>query len=126
MNLFPPLEPYQKHFLPVTKLHTIYFEESGNPEGIPILFLHGGPGGGTEPDHRRLYDPNIFRIILVDQRGSGQSTPFAELSENTTWDLISDLEQIREKLKISHWLVHGVRPWRSRPRLPDPDPAGRS
>lgn len=107
MTFFPPIEPYKIYFKQVSKLHKIYFEESGNPMGTPILFLHGGPGGGTEADHRRLYDPKIFRIILVDQRGSGQSTPFACLEENTTWDLISDLEVIREFLQIDQWLVHG-------------------
>jgi proline iminopeptidase len=106
-SLFPPLEPFQKHFLPVSSIHTIYFEESGTPNGQPILFLHGGPGGGTEPDHRRLFDPNKFRIILVDQRGSGQSTPFAELRENTTWDLVNDLEKIRNTLEIDRWLIYG-------------------
>ncbi len=106
-KLFPPIEPYQLHYLQVSGIHKIYFEESGNPNGTPILFLHGGPGGGTEPDHRRLYDPKKFRIILVDQRGSGLSTPFAELAENTTWDLISDLEKVRNALNIECWLIHG-------------------
>lgn len=106
-ELFPPIEPYQKHFLQVSPLHKIYFEECGNPKGIPLLFLHGGPGGGTEPDYRRLYDPTKFRIILVDQRGSGLSTPFAELTENTTWDLVADLEKIRKKLNIDRWLILG-------------------
>jgi proline iminopeptidase len=106
-SFYPPLDPYQKHYLHVSNLHKIYFEESGNPKGIPILFLHGGPGGGTEPDHRRLYDPNFFRIILVDQRGSGLSVPFAELAENTTWDLVADLEKVRAHLNIDSWLVHG-------------------
>lgn len=106
-SLFDPIEPYQKHRLQVSPLHNIYFEESGNPNGKPILFLHGGPGGGTEPDHRRLYDPQVFRIILVDQRGCGLSTPFACVEENTTFDLVKDLEAIRETLKIEAWLVHG-------------------
>lgn len=106
-TLFPSIEPFQKHQISVSNIHSIYFEESGNPQGTPIVFLHGGPGGGTEADHRRLYDPQKFRIILVDQRGCGQSTPFAELRENTTWDLIKDLEKIRETLGIKTWLVHG-------------------
>lgn len=106
-TLFAPIEAYKKHSLQVSDLHKIYFEESGNPQGTPILFLHGGPGGGTEPDHRRLYDPNLFRIIMVDQRGCGLSTPFAELRENTTWDLINDLEQVRNLLGVERWLIHG-------------------
>lgn len=93
--------------LTVSSLHQIYYEESGNPKGIPILFLHGGPGGGTDPDHRRLYDPKIFRIVMLDQRGSGHSLPFAELQENTTWDLVNDIEKIRSLLNIDQWLVHG-------------------
>jgi len=105
--LFPPIEPYKKHFLTVSSIHKIYLEECGNPKGQPILFLHGGPGGGTDPDHRRLYDPQLFRIILFDQRGCGQSTPFAELKENTTWDLVKDIETIRQFLGIDQWLVHG-------------------
>lgn len=106
-TLFPPLEANKTFYLQVSDIHKIYFEESGNPDGTPLLFLHGGPGGGTEPDHRRLYDPARFRIILVDQRGCGLSTPFAELRENTTWDLINDLERIRHELGIKKWLVHG-------------------
>ncbi len=105
--LFPPIEPYQKHFINVSSLHKIYVEESGNPKGKPLLFLHGGPGGGTDPEHRRLYDPQIFRIILLDQRGCGHSTPFAELTENTTWDLVSDIEVVRKHLHVENWLVHG-------------------
>jgi len=105
--LFPPIEPYKTHFINVSELHKIYIEEIGNPKGKPILFLHGGPGGGTEPDHRRLYDPAIFRIILFDQRGCGRSTPFAELKENTTWDLVKDIELIKQFLGIESWLVHG-------------------
>ncbi len=106
-SLYPSIEPYNKFFLSVSPLHKIYVEEAGNPQGLPILFLHGGPGGGTDPDHRRLYDPKIFRIIMFDQRGSGQSLPFAELEENTTWDLVADIEKIRAELKIEQWLVHG-------------------
>lgn len=105
--LYPPLEPFKTHHLKVSQIHTIYFEESGNPNGIPVLFLHGGPGGGTEPSHRQLYDPAKHRIILVDQRGSGQSTPFAEILDNTTWDLVADLERVREHLQIPNWCIHG-------------------
>lgn len=106
-SLFPSIEPYHKQFISVSSLHKIYVEESGNPKGTPILFLHGGPGGGTDPEHRRLYDPARFRIILFDQRGCGQSTPFAELQENTTWDLVKDIETIRHQLGVNQWLVHG-------------------
>ena len=89
------------------QLHEIYFEECGNAKGKPIIFLHGGPGGGTNPDQRRFFDPAHYRIILMDQRGCGQSTPFAELKENTTWDLISDIEKLRTHLKIEKWHVFG-------------------
>lgn len=106
-TLFPEIEPYNSGLLKVSDLHTVYFEECGNPKGKPIIFLHGGPGGGCSPDHRRFYDPNYYRIILFDQRGCGKSTPFAELKENTTWDLVSDMEKIREHLKIDKWFVFG-------------------
>jgi proline iminopeptidase len=85
----------------------IYVEESGNPQGMPIIFLHGGPGGGTDEDHRRFYDPSYYRIILFDQRGCGKSTPFAEIKENTTWDLVEDMEKIRNHLHISKWILFG-------------------
>lgn len=106
-DFFPPLEPYNKGFLKVSDIHTLYWEECGNPEGRPVVFLHGGPGGGVAPDHRRFFDPQSYRIILFDQRGSGQSTPCAELRENTTWDLVKDIETIREMLKIDKWVVFG-------------------
>lgn len=106
-HLFPPLEPSQTGFLPVSPLHTIYFEVSGNPRGLPVVFLHGGPGAGTSPENRRFFDPKQYKIILMDQRGSGKSTPHAELRENTTWDLVSDLETLRDHLKISNWIVFG-------------------
>lgn len=105
--LFPDINPYKQHHLAVDDLHTLYFEESGNAQGIPVLFIHGGPGGGTNGTHRRFFDPEKYRIILFDQRGCGQSTPHAELSENNTQNLISDIEQIREYLNIDQWLLFG-------------------
>ena len=106
-NYFPEIKPYQTEFLKVSEIHNIYVEQCGNPNGRPILFLHGGPGGGCNSDHRRFFDPNHYRIILFDQRGSGRSTPAAELKENTTWDLVSDIEKIREHLNIKDWIVFG-------------------
>lgn len=106
-SLYPAIEPYRAGTLRVSDLHEIYYEEVGNPKGSPVLFVHGGPGGGTEPSHRRYYDPKHYRIILFDQRGCGQSTPHAELKENTTWDLISDVEKLRVKLGIEQWIVFG-------------------
>ncbi|WP_413582718.1 prolyl aminopeptidase [Bdellovibrio sp. HCB288] len=106
-EFYPAIEPYNKGFLKVSDIHNIYFEEVGNPAGKPIVFLHGGPGGGVAPDHRRFFDPKNYRIILFDQRGSGQSTPCAELRENTTWDLVADTERVREHLKIDKWVVFG-------------------
>ncbi len=106
-TFFPEIEPYNSGYLKVSNLHTLYFEECGNPLGKPIIFLHGGPGGGISPDHRRFYDPKFYRIILFDQRGCGKSTPFAELKENTTWDLVNDMETIREHLKINQWIIFG-------------------
>ena len=93
--------------LEVSGLHTIYFEESGNPGGKPVVFVHGGPGGGTEPKQRRFWDPAVYRIVLFDQRGCGKSTPYAELRENTTWDLVADMEKLREHLGIGAWQVFG-------------------
>lgn len=104
---FPAIEPYATHQLAVTPPHVLYIEESGNPNGLPILFVHGGPGGGTNPQQRCFFDPAIYRIILFDQRGSGLSTPHAELSNNTTQDLVADIELIREYLKIKEWVVFG-------------------
>ncbi|OYZ23410.1 MAG: prolyl aminopeptidase [Bdellovibrio sp. 28-41-41] len=106
-ELFPEIKTFNSGYLKVSDLHTVYFEECGNPNGTPIVFLHGGPGGGISEDHRRFYDPNYYRIVLFDQRGCGKSTPFAELNENTTWDLVSDIEKIRNHLKIDKWVVFG-------------------
>src|SRR5690606_15436007 len=93
--------------LRVSDLHEIYWEESGNPEGKPVVFLHGGPGGGTEPKHRRFFDPKRYRIVLLDQRGCGRSTPHASLVDNTTWDLVEDLEKLRKQLCIDRWQLFG-------------------
>lgn len=105
--LYPPIEPYQKDFLKVSDIHNVYYEQSGNPNGKPVVFLHGGPGGGTAPFYRQYFDPKAYRIILFDQRGSGNSTPFASLEQNTTWDLVSDIEKLREHLKVDKWVVFG-------------------
>ena len=104
---FPAIRPYQTHSLAVTAPHVLYVEESGNPEGIPVLFVHGGPGGGTRTSDRCFFDPDKYRIILFDQRGSGQSTPHARLEDNNTAALIEDIETIRNKLGIDRWVVFG-------------------
>jgi proline iminopeptidase len=106
-NLYPPIEPFESGFLQVSPLHTLYYEQVGNPEGRKAVFLHGGPGGGTEPDYRRYFDPLRWHVALFDQRGCGKSTPHAELRENTTWDLVADIERLREKLDIDRWVVIG-------------------
>jgi proline iminopeptidase len=106
-ELYPAITPYKTGFLRVSDVHEIYYEESGNPEGRPAVFLHGGPGGGTEPKMRRFFDPKRYRIVLFDQRGCGKSRPHASLVDNTTWDLVSDLERIRTHLGIEQWLVFG-------------------
>lgn len=105
--LFPPIEPFKTDRLKVSNLHEIYVEQVGNPNGVPVLFLHGGPGGGLHGDYRRYFDPKHYRVVLFDQRGSGQSTPHAELRENSTWDLVSDIEKIRNHLGIQKWIVFG-------------------
>jgi len=104
---YPEIEAYQTTRLKVSELHELYIEQAGNPEGVPVVFLHGGPGGGVAAFHRRFFDPKHYRIILFDQRGAGQSTPLAELKDNTTWDLVCDIEKIREHLGIKKWLVFG-------------------
>lgn len=105
--LFPDITPYRHGFLEPDGLHRIYWEESGNPSGMPVLFLHGGPGSGTSPMQRRFFDPAYYRIILLDQRGSGKSTPYAELTDNSTPHLICDIELLRQTLGIEKWLVFG-------------------
>ena len=106
-DLYPPIEPYNQGKLKVSDLHTIHYEESGNPDGKPVIFLHGGPGGGIAPMYRQYFDSQQWRIIIFDQRGCGQSTPYAELRENTTWDLVSDIEKLRQELNIEKWVVFG-------------------
>lgn len=105
--MYPPLEPYRTGRLPVNELHTLYWEECGNPQGVPVLFLHGGPGAGLSPRHRQFFDPQHYRIVLFDQRGAGQSTPLGEVRNNTTQLLVQDIEQLREMLGIDQWLVFG-------------------
>jgi proline iminopeptidase len=105
--LYPPIEPFRTGRLKVSDLHELYYEESGNPQGKPVVFLHGGPGGGTDPKQRRFFHPEQYRIILYDQRGCGQSTPYASLEANTTWDLVADLEALRGHLGIDRWQVFG-------------------
>jgi len=97
-KLFPPIEPYDRSTLKVSDIHTIAYTEYGNPKGKPVLFVHGGPGGGTDPAMARFFDPKVYRIILVDQRGCGDSTPFADLRDNTTYDSVKDFEKLRTKL----------------------------
>jgi proline iminopeptidase len=106
-TLYPAIEPYDVARLQVSDVHDLYYEQSGNPQGKPVVFLHGGPGGGTMPDYRRFFDPQAYRIVLFDQRGSGQSTPHASLEDNTTWHLVADIEQLREHLGIDKWQVFG-------------------
>jgi proline iminopeptidase len=105
--LYPPIEPYRTGFLRVSALHRIYFEESGNPRGKPVVFLHGGPGGGTDATMRRYFDPRRYRIVLFDQRGCGRSRPHASLVDNTTWHLVADIEALRVHLGIERWQVFG-------------------
>ncbi len=105
-NYYPPIEPQRMGFLEIDE-HEIYFEESGNMGGNPVIFLHGGPGSGTDPKHRRFFDPEKYRIILMDQRGCGKSRPHASLEKNTTWDIVADIERLREFLKIEQWIVFG-------------------
>jgi proline iminopeptidase len=106
-TLYPPIDPYASGMLETTGGHRLYWETSGNPDGIPVLFVHGGPGSGTSPNQRRFFDPARYRIILFDQRGSGRSTPHGELSDNTTPHLIADMEALRRELGIETWLVFG-------------------
>lgn len=106
-DLYPPIEPYDAGFLQVSALHRIYYEQCGNPHGKPALVLHGGPGGAISPYLRQNHDPEHYRIVLFDQRGCGRSTPYAELTDNTTWDLVSDIEALRKHLAIERWQVVG-------------------
>jgi proline iminopeptidase len=106
-TLYPEINPYHTFFLATGSQHAVYVEQSGNPDGIPVIFLHGGPCSGTRPDHRRFFNPELYHIILFDQRGCGLSLPFGELENNTTQDLIDDMERIRKQLAITRWLVFG-------------------
>ena len=106
-SFHPEIEPYDRGRLAVSARHEIYYEQAGNPAGQPAIVLHGGPGGGISPFLRQMHDPAHYRIILFDQRGCGQSTPHAELAENTTWDLVADMERLRRHLGIERWQVVG-------------------
>ena len=106
-TLYPEIEPFDTGTLKVDGRHELYYEQCGNPEGKPVVLLHGGPGGGCSPKMRRFHDPAKYRIVLFDQRGSGRSTPHADLVDNTTWDLVADIEKLREKLGIDRWQVFG-------------------
>ncbi|MEI6541906.1 MAG: prolyl aminopeptidase [Methylococcales bacterium] len=106
-TLYPEISPYNQFFLETGCQHSVYVEQSGNPDGIPVIFLHGGPCSGTKPDHRRFFNPECYRIILFDQRGCGLSLPFGALENNTTQDLIDDMDRIRKNLKIDKWLLFG-------------------
>jgi len=106
-TLYDPIEPYDSGHLTVSDVHQLYYEQCGNPNGKPVVFLHGGPGAGLVPEYRQFFDPSVYRVILFEQRGCGRSTPHASLEANTTWDLVSDIERIREHLGVERWLVFG-------------------
>lgn len=106
-TLYPEIEPFDTFFLETGTQHQVYVEQCGNPHGIPVVFLHGGPCSGCKPDHRRYFNPEYYRVILLDQRGCGRSLPFGELTSNTTSDLLADLEAIRTQLQIDQWLLFG-------------------
>ncbi|EIL97256.1 prolyl aminopeptidase [Rhodanobacter thiooxydans] len=106
-EMYPEIEPFRSQHIAVDAIHRLYVEECGNPTGLPVVFLHGGPGAGLSAYHRRFFNPAYYRIVLFDQRGAGQSAPFAELTDNTTWHLVADIEAIREQLEIERWVVFG-------------------
>ena len=106
-TLYPPLEPYAEHRLAVGGTHSVYAEECGNRDGRPVVFIHGGPGSGCQPDHRRFFDPSYYRIILFDQRGAGRSTPLGEIGQNSTQALLQDIEALRHRLGVNRWLLFG-------------------
>ncbi len=106
-NLYNEIEPYDSGHIKVSNIHELYYEQCGNPNGKPVVFLHGGPGAGLIPDYRRFFDPDAYRIILFEQRGAGRSRPHASLDDNTTWHLIQDVETIREHFGVEQWLVFG-------------------
>jgi proline iminopeptidase len=107
MELFPQLEPFEHGTLDLDGLHQMYWEQSGNPDGVPVVFLHGGPGAGASPTHRRFFDPGHYRIVIFDQRGAGRSKPYAEVQNNTTAHLVDDIEHLRQHLGIDKWLIFG-------------------
>ncbi|MCQ4346371.1 prolyl aminopeptidase [Pseudomonas stutzeri] len=107
LTLYPEIKPYARHQLAVEYPHQLYVDESGSPEGLPVLFVHGGPGAGCDEASRRWFDPTLYRIVTFDQRGCGRSTPHASLDRNTTWDLVADMERIRERLGIDKWVLFG-------------------
>ncbi|MXU64756.1 prolyl aminopeptidase [Oceanomicrobium pacificus] len=106
-TVYPPVAPFHQMMMDVGDGHRIYVEQCGNPDGVPVLVLHGGPGGGCYPGMRRFFDPDHYRIVLFDQRGCGRSTPHASVEHNTTWDLVTDIEEIRAALRIDAWLLFG-------------------
>jgi proline iminopeptidase len=106
-TLYDPIEPYDSGHLQVSPVHQLYYEQCGNPDGKPVIFLHGGPGAGLDLDHRRFFDPQAYRIILFEQRGAGRSIPHASLDDNTTWHLVDDIERVREHFGVEQWLVFG-------------------
>jgi proline iminopeptidase len=106
-TLYPPIEPFATGRLKVSPIHELYYERCGNPNGQPAVFLHGGPGGGLVPEYRQFFDPEAYHVVLFDQRGAGKSTPHANLEDNTTWDLVADIERLREHVGVDRWLVFG-------------------
>jgi proline iminopeptidase len=106
-HLYPPIEPFDQRLLDVGEGHRLYVEQSGHPQGLPVVVLHGGPGGGSSPAMRRFFDPSVYRVILFDQRGCGRSRPHASVEANTTWHLVSDIEAIRSALGIDRWIIFG-------------------
>ncbi|MVW74545.1 prolyl aminopeptidase [Pseudomonas xionganensis] len=106
-SLYPEIKPYARHEMAVQEPHVLYVDESGSPDGLPVVFIHGGPGAGCDAASRRYFDPNLYRIVTFDQRGCGRSTPHASLEHNTTQALIADMEQIREQLGIDKWVLFG-------------------
>ena len=106
-HLYPAIDPFDQRMLDVGDGHTVYVEQAGNPDGIPVVVLHGGPGGGCSPAMRRYFDPDVYRVVLFDQRGCGRSTPHASVEDNTTWHLVADIELIRAALGIDRWIVFG-------------------
>jgi proline iminopeptidase len=107
VTLYPPISPHDTGVLPVSGGHRLAYEVCGNPQGFPVVFLHGGPGAGCAPFHRQFFDPAVYRVVLFDQRGAGRSTPYASIENNTTWDLVQDIEQLRTHLGIERWMVFG-------------------